>query len=225
MILAIQSLALSCCQARPREEFRRGGPRLPRGRSPDASHVYFLEFPTSPYHARPPAPPTPDVNREVVRGHRAGCPGRLCPGEHISRSGIVGCDGTSAGLGWHNSPQHVIANLELHCFPETWPTQPPAFPQLLGFLTGASQSVERGRAEEPLPSLHFARVYRKFPHKLLNVRMADTKPPAHGTARRLSGLLVLKPLPHQAFDYARLLIAAPRPWRSPTGSSFSEVLP
>ena len=76
-----------------------------------------------------PAPPTPDVNREVVRDHRAGCPGR-----RIGRDGIVGCDGASAGLSWHNSPQHVIANLELHCFPETWATQPPALFLLPGFL-------------------------------------------------------------------------------------------
>src|SRR5712692_7950234 len=152
-----------------------------------ASRLRLLER-----HTWPPAPPTRDAG-EAMRRHRACWPGR-----RIGRHGIVGCDGASAGLGWHNSPNHLIANLELQCFPEAWATQPPALPHLLGFLTGASQSVGRGRAEEPLFTKHTAWVRRIFAHEFLNVGVADAKLAAHSAARPLSRPVVHKPLPHEA---------------------------
>jgi len=143
---------------------------------------------SSPWSATPDALAT-DANWS----YPAGWPGRCCPGWRIWRDGIVGCDGASAGLGWHNIPQHVITNLELHCFPEAWATQPPALPPLLGFLTGASQCVERGRPEEPLFTKHPAWVRCIFAQEFLNIGVADAKLAAHSAARPLSRPVVHKP--------------------------------
>jgi hypothetical protein len=71
---------------------------------------------------------------------------------------------------------------------------------LPGYFLSATQLLKRRFAVGALLSLDLVRVYRKFPHELLNIRVADAQPPRHGTLRPLSGPTICEPLPHKASD-------------------------
>lgn len=61
-----------------------------------------------------------------------------CRGWCIWQEGIVGYQGCSVGLGWHEFAHHGIADFIFHGSPTSLRAQPAAFPLLPGFLTGAS---------------------------------------------------------------------------------------
>src|SRR5215472_5301520 len=75
----------------------------------------------------------------------------------------------------------------------------------------------------PHQSIDFARVCHKFPHKLLNVRMAYVEPAAERASGPLARPTIIEPLTRETLDYPGFLRAPPRPRRSPFRPRFCEV--
>lgn len=98
-----------------------------------------------------------------------------------------------------------------------------ALPFLPGSLLRIMEVYERHPTQASLLSIHLAHICRKLAHQLLDVRMADAKPPGYSAARPLLWPPIPEPLTHKPPDDPRLAMAAQGQRPSPNGARFGEV--